>query len=62
MLKRTQAVDFQVSEAKREDYFSYLNLFRQAQQLESSKETDCSEAYNCMINVCRYGILTLVNY
>ena len=46
MLKRTQAVGFQVSEAEREDYFSYLNLFRQAQQLESSKETDCSEAYN----------------
>ena len=46
MLKRSQAVGFQVSEAEREDYFSCLNLFRQAQQLELSKETDCSEAYN----------------
>ena len=46
MLKRTQAVGFQVSEAEREDYFSCLNLFRQAQQLELSGETESSKAYN----------------
>ena len=46
MLKRAQAVGFQVSEAEREDYFSCLNLFRQAQQLELSEETDRSKAYS----------------
>ena len=60
MLKRIETVDFQVSEAGREDYCNCLKLFRQPQQFELFEEIESRKVYN--LYVCRYGISTPVNY